>query len=107
MSDPDDFDALLKQRFDSEHQHVPAEPFVAAAMRRLSAERRYRAGVGTALRAAALVAAILASPWLIDGARRLNAALESSLSWTAGLAGEWVLGALAVGALLALRARGR
>ena len=68
------------------------------------------AGAGklrTGLRAAALLAAILASPWLIAGATRLNAALESSLAWTAGLPGAWVLAVLVAAAVLISRVRSR
>lgn len=107
MSEPDDFDALLKARFEREHQHVPVGPFVAATMRRIRIESRITAGVRTVVQAAVLVALILASPWLIAGAARLNAALGSSLAWVTGLPGAWLLGGLAAAALLALRARSR
>ena len=107
MNDPDDFDALLKQRFEREHEHVPAEPFMAVAMKRIRAEQRLRAGLGTAWRAALLVAAIIASPWLIAGGKWLNAALASSLSWTAQLPGTWLIGVLAVAMVLWSRARSR
>lgn len=107
MSEPDDFDALLKARFDQEHAQLPAEPFMAAAKLRMRTERRVRAGVRTALCAAMLVVAILASPWLIAGANRLNAALTSSLSWASGLPGAWLLGVLAVVAVMISRARSR
>jgi hypothetical protein len=107
MSEPDDFDLLLKERFDREHQHVPAEPFIAATTRRIRAENRYAAGVRTATWVAALVAAVLASPWLIAGAARLNAALASSFAWTAGLPGMWMLGVLAVVVVLWSRVRSR
>ncbi len=105
MSEPDDFDVLLKERFDREHQHVPAEPFIAATTRRMRAESRLAGGVRTGMRVAALVVAVLASPWLIAGAARLNAALESSFAWTAGLPGAWLLGVLVVGALVVSRLR--
>jgi hypothetical protein len=54
-----------------------------------------------------VLAAILASPWLIAGATRLNAALEATLSWTSGLPGAWVVAALAVAAVLVSRVRSR
>lgn len=107
MSDPDDFEALLRERFAGEHRQVAADPFVAATLRKIRTERRYRAGLRTALYGAGLVAAVLASPWLIAGASRLNAALEFSLSWAAGLPGAWVLGVFAAAAVLVSRARGR
>ena len=60
------------------------------------------------LRAAALVAAVVASPWLIEGAARVNAALEASLAWAmGGQYGAWVLGALALVVVLAMRVRSR
>jgi hypothetical protein len=105
MSDPDDFDVLLKEQFDREHQHVPAEPFIAATTRRMRVESRYADGIRTATWVAALVAAVLASPWLIAGATRLNAVLASSLSWAADLPGMWLLGVLAVAAVLWSRVR--
>ena len=107
MSNADDFDALLKQRFDLEHQHVAADPFVATTMRCVRSDRRQMAAVRNALRIAALVAAVIASPWLISGATHLNAALESSLNWTAGLPGASVLAAFAVAAVLVSRVRSR
>ncbi|MEJ0100266.1 MAG: hypothetical protein WDO12_11220 [Pseudomonadota bacterium] len=105
MSEADDFDALLKARFDAEHQHVPADPFIAIATRRIRAESRRMVIVRNTLRVAVLVAAVIASPWLIEGASRLNAALESSLAWGSGLPGAWMLGVLVVAALLVSRAR--
>jgi hypothetical protein len=102
-----DLDALLKERFDGEHRHVPAEPFMAATKQKIRAERRLRAAISTALRVAAMVAAIIASPWLISGGRWLTAALGSSFSWAAGLPGTWVLGVLAIGVVLWSRARSR
>lgn len=107
MSEQDDFDALLKARFDREHQHVPADPFVANAMRRIGARQRLRSGVLMGLYAAAVFAAIIASPWLIAFAARLNAALASSLAWAAGLPGVWIVGVLAVTTLVVQRVRSR
>ena len=107
MSDPDDFDALLAERFRREHQHIPDEPFVAAAVHRIRFEQRVAARIRTALRIAVLLAAIIASPWLIEGATRLNAALASSLAWTAALPGAWMLGGLAIAAVLIARVRSR
>lgn len=100
-----ELDALLKERFDGEHRHVPAEPFMADTKQKIRAARRLRAGVGTALRVAALVAAIIASPWLISGGRWLTTTLGASFSWAAGLPGTWVLGVLAVAVVLWSRVR--
>jgi len=107
MSDQDEFDARLAAHFEREHRHVPADAFVARTMLKVRAGRRRRKFMRTGLRVAALVAAVMASPWLIAGAARLNAALESSLTWTMGQGGAWVLGALAVIVVLATRVRSR
>ena len=107
MSDQDGFDARLAAHFEQEHRHVPADAFVATTMRKVRAGRRRREVMRAGLRVAALVAAVVASPWLIAGVARLNAALESSLTWTMGQAGAWVLGALAVLVVLATRVRSR
>ena len=107
MSDQDGFDARLAAHFEQEHRHVPADAFVANTMRKVRAGRRRREFMHAGLRVAALVAAVMASPWLIAGVARLNAALESSLTWTMGQPGAWVLGALAVLVVLATRVRSR
>lgn len=107
MSDPEQFDPLLAAQFDREHQHIPADAFVAATLRRIHFQRRLATRIQTALRIAVLLAAVIASPWLIAGATRLNAALTYSLTWITGLPGMWVLGALAVVLVLSSRARSR
>ena len=107
MSDQDGFDARLAAHFEQEHRHVPADSFVATTMRKVRAGRRRREVMRAGLRVAALVAAVMASPWLIAGVARLNAALESSLAWAMGQPGAWVLGALAVLVVLAMRVRSR
>lgn len=107
MSDQDGFDARLAARFEREHSHVPADAFVGATMRKVRARRRRTAAMRVGLRAAALVAAIAGSPWLIAGGARLNAALESSLIWTLGLPGAWVLGVLAIVVVVAMHVRSR
>ena len=107
MNEHEDLDALLKARFDGEHQHVPEDPFVAGALRRIDAEQRTLSWLRAGLYAVALVAAIVASPWLIAGAARINAALGSSFDWAAGLPGVWVVGVLALGLLVVQRVRSR
>jgi len=104
MSDQDGFDARLAAHFEQEHRHVPADSFVATTMRKVRAGRRRREVMHAGLRAAALVAAVMASPWLIAGGARLNAALDSSLTWAMGQFGAWGLGALAVLAVLVVLA---
>jgi hypothetical protein len=108
MNDQDEFDARLAAHFEQEHRHFSADSFVATTMRKVRAERRRREVMRVGLRVAALVAAVAASPWLIAGVARLNAALESSLSWTRGQPGAWgLMGALAVLVVLATRVRSR
>lgn len=108
MTDPDGFDARLAAHFEQAHRHVPDDSFVVTTMRKIRARRRgrevLRAGVG----AAALGAAVVASPWLIAGVERMNAALEASLEWAiGGQYGGWVLGALGLVVALAMRQRSR
>jgi len=107
MSEQDEFDARLAAHFEQEHRHVPADAFVAATMRRVRAGSRRRDFVRIGLRVAALVAVVIASPWLIAGVARLNESLESSISLAAGLPGAWPLGALAFLVVLATRVRRR
>jgi hypothetical protein len=107
MNDQDGFDARLATHFEQEHRHVPADAFVAATMQKVRVGRRRREVMRAGLRVAALVAAITLSPWLIAGVTRLNAALESSLTWSMGLPGAWVLAVLAVVVVVATRVRRR
>jgi hypothetical protein len=107
MSDQDGFDARLAARFEREHLHASADDFVATTMRKVRAGRRRREVIHAGLGVAALVAAVVASPWLIAGSAHLNAALESSLSWAMGQPVAWALGALAALVLLATRVRSR
>jgi hypothetical protein len=107
MSDQDDFDTRLAAHFEREHRHVSADSFVAATMGKVRAERRRKEVMRIGLRVAVLGAAIVASPWLIAGAARLNGALEASLNWATGQLGGWVMGALAVVVVLAMRVRSR
>jgi hypothetical protein len=107
MSDHDDFDARLAAQFEQERASVPADSFVATTMRKVRAGRRRREFMRVGSRVAALAAAVVVSPWLIAGAAYLNAALESSLNWATGQLGGWVLGALAVVVVLAIRVRSR
>ena len=107
MSDEEGFDTRLAAQFEQEHRHIPADAFVATTMRKVRAGSRRREGMHLGLRIAALVAAVAASPWLIAGVARLNAALESSHVWTLGLPGAWVLGALAILVVVIARARRR
>jgi len=105
MNESGEFDALLKARFDREHGHVPADAFVAAVWRKIRAERRFASGLRMVLGAAALVTAVVASPWLIAGARWITDRVDASLAWTYGLPGAWMLGVAAAAVLLFARVR--
>jgi MYXO-CTERM domain-containing protein len=107
MKNPDEVDARLAARFEQEHRQVPGDVFVDATMRSVRSQRRRWAMFGGGWRAAALVIAVLASPWLIDGVVRLNSAVAYSLTWAKGQPVAWVLGALAVLAALTMRRRRR
>jgi hypothetical protein len=107
MSDQDGFDARLAACFEEEHRHVPADAFVAATVKKVRAGRRRREVMRIGLRVAALAAAVALSPWMIAGVTRLNAALESSLTWSMGLPGAWVLGVVAIVVVVATRVRRR
>jgi hypothetical protein len=106
LKERDGFDARLAARFEQERASVPADPFVGTTMQRVRAGRRREAVTRAGLRVSALIAVVAASPWLITGVARLNAALESSLSWATGLPGAWFLGALAI-LVVATRVRRR
>lgn len=107
MSDQDSFDARLAAHFEQANGHVPADAFVAATMQKVRVGRRRAEVMRLGLRCAALVVVIALSPWLIAGAARLNAALESSLTWTMALPGAWMLGVLAIVVVVVLRVRDR
>jgi len=109
MNGNDEFDVLLKERFERERgrESVSSEHFVSATMLKIRAERRRATVVRNVLPATVLVALILASPWLIAGATHLNAVLDTILSGTAGYPIAWVLGALALAAVLMSRLRSR
>jgi len=107
MSDQESFDARLAARFEEERRQVPADSFVADTMRKVRAERKGRDFLRVGLRVAAVVALVIASPWLISGVERLNDWLGFSLTWTKGQSGAWILGALAILVVLATRARSR
>jgi hypothetical protein len=108
MNESIDPDAKLATRFEREHTHVPAEPFVAATLREIHGMQRRANRLRIALRVAALLAVICASPWLTAGIARLNAAVEFSLNWTSGQPVIWLCAAAGVFALLGVRfLRGR
>lgn len=107
MSNHEGFDARLSTHFQQTHRQVPAEDFVATTMRNVRAGRRRREFIHVGLRLAVPVAAVVASPWLIAGATRLNATLESFLSSDTGQLGAWGLGALAAFVMLMTHLRSR
>ena len=107
MSNQDDFDTWLAARFEEERSHVPDDAIVAATMRKVRAARRRKEATRVGWRVAALVAVIAGSPWLIEGGSQVSAAMESFHDWTSGLPGTWILGILAIIAVVATRVRSR
>jgi H+/Cl- antiporter ClcA len=107
MNANDEFDALLKARFDAEHRQLPVETFVASVRGRMREERRMLKLLRVVMAAAALVALVLVAPWLIAGANRLDELLRGSLSWASAPPVTWVLAMVAVVVVLMSRARSR
>ena len=101
MSEQDGFDPRLAALFEAEHRQVVDDAFVASTLRKVREGRRRRDFFRIAARATALAAVVVASPWLIAAVEQLNAAVGSSLSWTRGLPGTLILGALATVAVVA------
>lgn len=107
MSDENHHDDNLAAHFAHEHRHIAADDFVAATMRKVRAARRSDEFLRVGVRLGVLSGAVIASPWLIAGVARLNSGLESFSTRALGVPGTWVLGAIAILALLALRVRSR
>jgi hypothetical protein len=107
MTHQDDFDARLAEHFEQEHRHVPADAFVASTVRKVRAAHRRRDFMRVGWRVAALVAVVVASPWMIAGVARVDAMLESFLSSAPGQLVTWVLGTLVLFVAWAARARSR
>jgi hypothetical protein len=107
MSNQDGVDAQLGAHFEQAHRQVPADVFVAATMRKVRDGRRRRNFIRVGLRLSALVAAVVASPWVIAGVARLSAALDSFLSSDTGQLVAWAPGVLAVFVMLVMRVRSR
>ena len=86
MNDPSpDFDATLAARFRSEHTQLPGESFLRATMQRVEAERKRAVIVKYSVQAGALVAAALASPWLIKMSTLLSNELDGLLQNPIGM----------------------
>jgi hypothetical protein len=105
MDSSSDHDGGLRALFEREHRHVPDEPFVAATVRRIAAERRRRSWLKRASLAALLLLVVGASPWLVAGSALLSATLGQLFNYAAELLSTPVgmcLGALGVIAVLVL-----
>jgi hypothetical protein len=76
MSTPKDSDDALRAWFAREHRHVAEQPFLRDMLKRVAAARTRRAWMRRALQAAALVAVIVLSPWLIEASSLLSAKLD-------------------------------
>ena len=108
MSTPEDSDDALRAFFAREHRHVAEQPFLRDTLKRVAAARARRAWTKRALQAAALVAVIVLSPWLIEASSLLSAKLDElfalvgeRLGTPAGIA----VVALAVAVVVVLRRR--
>ena len=87
----DEFDPQLEQLFRREHTHLPAEPFSAATLRAIAADRK-RVWLRTrVLQAGAVIALLILSPRLLDAtawaATRLDGLIASASGWLASPAG--------------------
>jgi hypothetical protein len=105
MNDRNDneFDPRLEELFRREHTHLPAEPFAAATLRAIAADRKRVALRNRLLQAAAALALILLSPRLIDISVRVSAGLDELFaSASAWLATPLGLGAAALVVIAAL-----
>ncbi len=109
MNELNEFDPALEALFRSEHTHIADEPFVGATLKRVAAERARSAVLRRALQAAALIAVIVASPWLIDGSVLLSDLLDQGFArasaWLATPAGMAI--GVIVGVALAVLYRTR
>ena len=109
-SDSDEFDPKLEALFKREHTHVPAEPFLAATLRAVSAERRRALWKTRLVVVAAIVGVVLLSPQLIAGSVWVSSRLDELFalvsSWLASPYGMAAAG-LAVLAAFVVRARAR
>jgi hypothetical protein len=109
MNDPlAELDPALAARFRNEHTHVADEPFVAATLQRVAAERARAAITRRVLQAAALIAVIAASPWLIPGSVLVSNVLDQGFArasaWLATPAGI-ALGVVVAALIVVYRAR--
>ncbi len=106
--DSDEFDPKLEALFEREHTHVPAEPFLAATLLAVAAERRRAAWKTRLVVIAAFVGVVLLSPQLIAGSVWVSSRLDELFawvsSWLASPYGVAVAGLVALTAFVALRA---
>ncbi len=87
-----EFDSKLAARFRYTHARIPDDPFVAATLKRVAADRARSTATRRALQVAALVAVIAASPWLIQG----SALLSDMLDQVFALASAWLVRPLGI-----------
>lgn len=107
----DSDDDMLEARFRREHTQIDSEPFVRLTLARIARERTQVVLIRRTLRALALIAVIVASPWLIAASVQLSALLDETFdlasAWLATPAGTAAatLAALIVAALYRWRHR--
>ena len=92
MNSKDECDHDLRALFDSEHRQLPATPFVEIVAARVAKALAREKLATLVLQAVALVAAAVASPWLISGSVLLSARLGElfamSSAWLSTRAGS-------------------
>ena len=99
----DEFDTRLEQLFAREHTHLSAEPFAAATLRAIAAERKRASRTKRVLQVAGIVALLLLSPRLLEGSVWLSARLDELFASVAALlASPFGLAAAALAALVLL-----
>ena len=78
-------DPRLHVLFEREHARLADEPFVAATLQRIAAERGRRSVTKRALWGLALLAVVGASPWLIAASVSLSARLDDLFAYASQL----------------------
>ena len=78
-------DPRLHALFEREHTRLADEPFLAATLRRIAAERTRRSVMRRVLLGLALLAVVGASPWLIAASVSMSAQLDALFTYAAQL----------------------
>lgn len=102
-------DDFLAAQFRRAHPTVAPEPFVRAVRARVAAAGSRARARRLALRGVGVVALVFASPWLIEGSRRLSQPFEEGLAtvatWLLSPVGAATAVGIALVAVAAMRLR--